>query len=145
MKHYEFKHSRINHLNDEDKKKRISKEKFMENQKSVAKTKWVVVNVPIEQIIKLKDERPYVLINLFKGYQNDKIVERKLLNVNGITTIVSKKLLAKEQKMPNTHLTFVFPSTFSFRLLETKFNEETKIYEDIREYNVSAEEFASIV
>jgi hypothetical protein len=110
------------------------------------KTKWVVVNLPIAQVIKLKEEKPYLLVNLYRGLNKDgKIVDRTTLGVNGISTIFSKKLLAKKQEKPETHLTFVFPSTFSFKLLETKFNESTRIYEDVREYSVSAEELATLI
>jgi hypothetical protein len=110
------------------------------------KTKWIVVNLPITQVIKLKEEKPYLLVNLFKGIAtNGKVVDRATLGVNGISTIFSRKLLAKKQQTPETHYTFVFPSTFNFRLLETKFNDTTRVYEDVREYQVSAEELASLI
>lgn len=110
------------------------------------KTQWIVVNLPLDQVIKLKEEKPYVLVNLFKGIGKDnKPTERKALGVNGVSTIFSKKLLAKKQEKPTTHLTFVFPSTFTFKILETKFNETTRTYEDVREYPVSAVELASLI
>lgn len=110
------------------------------------KTKWIVVNLPMTQVIKLKEEKPYLLVNLLKGIAvNGKVADRASLEVNGISTIFSKKLLAKKQELPKTHLTFVFPSTFKFTLRETKFNEITRIYEDVREYQVSAEELASLI
>ena len=110
------------------------------------KTKWIVVNLPMAQVIKLKEQKPYVLVNLYRGINpKGDIVDRTTLGVNGISTIFSKKLLAKKQEKPETHLTFVFPSTFNFRLLETKFNELTRVYEDVREYQVSAEELAKLI
>jgi len=110
------------------------------------KTKWVVVNLPLSQVIKLKEEKPYLLVNLYRGISaNGEIKDRTSLGVNGISTIFSKKLLAKKQQKPESHLTFVFPSTFTFNLLETKFNEDTRIYEDVREYKVSATELETLI
>jgi hypothetical protein len=109
------------------------------------KTQWIVIQLPIEQVIKLPQEQPYILINLFKGIKDEKVVERAQLDVNGISTILSRKLLAKKQDKPKTHLTFAIPSTFTFKVRETKFNETTRIYEDVREYPVSAVELATLV
>jgi hypothetical protein len=110
------------------------------------KTKWIVINLPLAQVIKLKDEKPWVLVNLYRGIDaKGKVVDRTTLGVNGISTIFSKKLLAKKQEKPETHLTFVFPSTFSFKLQETKFNEATRVYEDVREYVVSAQELETLI
>ncbi len=124
----------------------LKPEKPEKDSNMAEKTKWIVVNLPLAQVIKLKEEKPYLLVNLYRGITaNGEIKDRTALGVNGVSTIFSRKLLAKKQEKPSTHLTFVFPSTFNFRLLETKFNEATRVYEDVREYQVSASELATLI
>jgi hypothetical protein len=111
------------------------------------KTVWIELIVPSKAVITHIDpSKPYVMISLANGVDaNGKVVTRQEKNVNGITTILSKKLLAKVQPEDSTDRKFVFPEHFTFNIIETKFNEQTKVYDDVARYTVSAHTLPQLI
>jgi hypothetical protein len=115
--------------------------------KETAKTEWITLDVKRDALIKnIPEEKPYYMISLSYGVRSDgSLASRKDLSVNGITTIISKKLVSKYQVNEENEVRFVFPESFEFNIIETKFNEKTRVYDDVRNYKVSAKQLTTLL